>query len=90
MRKQLLNLSGPSHRLGRRLDIATTSPALTARLSTPDIKSVECKSVSISLSCDLIHEFSKIAYKNMRKGVESKSVSAIVRQALEAIGYKAN
>jgi len=26
----------------------------------------------------------------MRKGVESKSVSAIVRQALETVGYKAN
>lgn len=53
-------------------------------------KNVECKNVSISLPCDLSRELTKTAFKNKRKGVDPKSVSAIVRQALEAVGYKAN
>jgi hypothetical protein len=55
-----------------------------------DIKNVECKNVSISLPCDLSRELTKTAFKNKRKGVDPKSVSAIVRQALEAVGYKTN
>jgi hypothetical protein len=55
--------------------------------ASPDIKNVEWRNVSISLPCDLSRKLSKTAYKNKCKGVEPKSVSAIVRHALESAGY---
>ncbi|MNC73893.1 hypothetical protein D3C75_1251670 [compost metagenome] len=58
-----------------------------ALTSISHLKRSEFKSISISLPYDLSRKISKAAYKNKRNGVGPKSVSAIVRQVLEAAGY---